>query len=605
MAALTIRRTLLLAFLAVGLLPSLLLALLAFDRASRSLQTEIERGLTAQAEVLRAELGEMMAERLQNADTWRRIELMQDLQVADVDKRLAGFLQRLHAGYGGLYRELAAVDPQGRVVASSLPARLGQPQPLREGGQEIRLGALRVTMEPPQAAGDDFTLGLRTPVPSAFGPQALGELVMVLDGRRVDARLERAAVGGRLVALLDGQHRLLAGSQALRKRLPRLADTLAPWAADEPPPAGPLDLGPVLAGTARSGPGPQGLDWTVLVLVPRDEALAPVRTMGAIFAVLLAAVSAGTLAVALGTSQAIARPIAALTAFSRSRRPGAGGSGAPGAPAPGAAVPPALQARGEVGELARAYVAMLQDIEHSQQQLARATALAAVGEMSAVIAHEVRTPLGVMLSSAQILQRERDLSPEGRELLGYLESETARLARLVSTMLEGARPRAPQPVPTDLNALIQHAVGLLSAQAARQSVQVQATTGPAPLLLDCDGEQMTQVLLNLILNGLQVLPPGGHIQVSLHERAATGQEDAHVLIDIDDDGPGLDPQAQARVFEAFFFQREGGIGLGLAIVQRIVTAHGGRIEAGRSPLGGARFRIRLPGRAAPGQEPAA
>jgi two-component system sensor histidine kinase HydH len=99
---------------------------------------------------------------------------------------------------------------------------------------------------------------------------------------------------------------------------------------------------------------------------------------------------------------------------------------------------------------------------------------------------------------------------------------------------------------------------------------------------------MMQVLLNLVLNGLQILGRGGEIAI------ATLDDAQQLTIEVADDGPGIAPESRARIFEAFFFQREGGLGLGLAVVQRIVVAHGGDIEAGQSRLGGALFRIRLP-----------
>ena len=106
--------------------------------------------------------------------------------------------------------------------------------------------------------------------------------------------------------------------------------------------------------------------------------------------------------------------------------------------------------------------------------------------------------------------------------------------------------------------------------------------------LQCDTEQMTQVLLNLMLNGLQILRQGGHLQIT------TREADGQLVIDVADDGPGIAPAERQRIFEAFFFKREGGLGLGLAVVQKIVAAHGGDIEARESELGGALFRIRLP-----------
>jgi signal transduction histidine kinase len=280
--------------------------------------------------------------------------------------------------------------------------------------------------------------------------------------------------------------------------------------------------------------------------------------------------------VAGGVSQAIARPIVQLTDFIRSHRK------------QGGLPPPPPSRSAEVGELRDAFVQMVHDIDQSQQKLARASALAAVGEMSAVIAHEIRTPLGIVHSSAQILQREAQLSSEGRELASFIESETTRLNRLVSSMLDAARPRPPRFAPADLNELVTHAVALLSAQATKQGVQFTTRLQASEPALSCDAEQLTQVLLNLILNGLQILAQGGRIEIS------TRDEGQQLFIDIADDGPGIAADVRERIFEAFFFQREGGVGLGLAVVQKIVLAHGGDVQAGASALGGALFSVRLP-----------
>ncbi|MFO1326231.1 MAG: ATP-binding protein [Rubrivivax sp.] len=564
----SIRRTLLLAFLLVGLTPAAVLALLAFDRASRVLQADIEQGLAAQADALAADVGRLLFERLQNAVTWARVEALQDLAVGDVDRRASATLQRLAAGYGGLYDELRAIDANGRVVASSRAAALGtQAAAPSAAPRRVSVGAAVVEID--ADAGAPARLTLATAVPSAFGERALGTLQLRLDLLQFDRLLEPAALDGRRLALLDEQGRVLAASEAWRAAGAQRGQPLAA-AGDEP----------MLMGRAvtRGIAGTEALRWQLWVAVPRAQALSPVRALGWVFALLLALVALATLPLAGVVSARIAQPVLALTAFARRHR-----SGQPLPPVP--AVP-----QGEIGELQQAFVRMVADIERSQAQLARASALAAVGEMSAVIAHEVRTPLGIVLSSAQVLSREAALSATGRELVGYIESETARLGRLVSAMLESARPRAPRFERTELRALIGHAVGLLSAQADKQGVSVSAGAGEGALDCDVDPEQLTQVLLNLILNGLQVLPRGGRIEIGAQ---GDGEQ---VRIDIADDGPGIAPEARARLFEAFYFRREGGIGLGLAVVQTLVAAHGGDIEATDSALGGALFRIRLPRR---------
>jgi two-component system sensor histidine kinase HydH len=581
-----IRKTLLLGFLLVGVTPAVILAALGFARASRALQHEIEQGLVAQAQAVSGDVNRLLYERAQNAATWSRLEVMQDLQVGDVDKRLSDFLQRLQRGYGGLYRRLLASDAHGRVLAASDPAWVGRAAPpaaTADVQRELTLGDQAIGLR--WRAGDAPELELQVPLSSSFGRGALGRLHLVVDATQLDTLLDRAAGGRRQLALVDAQGRLLAASAGLRQAWPRLAAAPPAWSALAPGAHTVVDAPPwpdttLLAGVAQAAPigGFDGFGHKLVVLLPRGDALAPVRAMGGIFAAILGAVLLLTLAVSGAISQTLASPVLALTAWVRTRLQGR------------AAEPPPA-ARHEVGELRDAFVQLLHDIEQSQHKLARASALAAVGEMSAIIAHEVRTPLGILRSSAQVLRRDPALGDEGRELLGFIESETERLAGLVSSMLDSARPRTPVFQPCDLNDLVRHAVALLSTQAAQRNVVITLQADAADARLEADPEQLTQVLLNLMLNGLQILAQGGRIAV---RTLADGPEQLRVLVA--DDGPGIAPEARARIFEAFFFQREGGLGLGLAVVQRIVVAHGGDIEAGDSDLGGAQFTLRLPRR---------
>lgn len=357
-----------------------------------------------------------------------------------------------------------------------------------------------------------------------------------------------------------------------------LADWRAPSRAVIVRPGQPLGTSDVIVGSALSRGYSlyPGVEWTTLVVQPVDRAFAPIYRMGQIFLVLFGLILVFTMFTAVWVSRRIAAPIVALTDFARGYvrgkvlgdPPAAGG--------------------GEVAELSDAFVSMVRDIALSQQHLVRASKLAVVGEMSAAIAHEVRTPLGILRSSAQMLGREANISPQGRELVGFIESETQRLNRLVSAMLDAARPRAMSFSQVDIHELIHASVAMLSAQAEAKGVAVSVQFRAVDPTVQCDKEQMTQVLLNILLNALQILARGGRVGISTRD---TG---SNLCIEIADDGPGIDPADRARVFEAFFFQREGGIGLGLAIVQQIVASHGGDIEVAQSELGGALFRIVLP-----------
>jgi signal transduction histidine kinase len=579
----SIRKTLLVAFLSVSLLSTILLAVLAFVKARAAVQAEIERTLAIQAAGVAADIDRMMFERLQNAVTWSHLDIMQDMQVHDVDKRLSHFLSDLHTGYRDVYLQLSCVDPQGRVISSSDPAQVGRSVPARPAWLTSLLPGGRVELESPTPRAS--ALVMRVALPSAYAIGNLGQLQLTLDWSEIYDGLDQASSGsGRMLAVLDRDGRLIAASQALRERGLLLGGTFADWRTGRGKHgvsvrAGtPLTNSDVIVGKAVSqGYGNfAGFGWTTLIIQPVDEALAPVHRMAFIFLGLLGFIALLTVLIATGVSREIARPIVALTGFVRGYVRNKA-----------VQTPPPVRG-GEVGELTDAFVQMVRDIDQSRQNLVRASKLAVVGEMASVIAHEVRTPLGILRSSAQMLQRESGISAEGREMLGFIEGETERLNRLVSAMLDTARPRAPAFAPTDVHALIAKSVALLGAQTERKGVVVVTELHAREPVIECDEELLTQVLLNLLMNGLQILDHGGHIEI------ATRDDGDGLVVEMADDGPGIDPAERARVFEAFFFRREGGIGLGLAIVQQIVSTHGGEIEAAESRLGGALFRIRLP-----------
>jgi two-component system sensor histidine kinase HydH len=579
----TIRKTLLRAFLLVGLAPAILLAVLTFVKARAAMQAEIEHSLTAQAEAIAADVNKVMFERLQNAATWSTLEVMQDLQVQDLDKRLSNFLAKLQSGYGGVYRALYALDRDGVVVSSSDAATLGRRQSAGVVWQRTVLAGATLTLEHPSGDGPDAVLTIRAPIQFAFRDESLGQLVLAFDWGQIDALLDNAG-GARMVALVDDAGRVYAASRSLRARALPAGAALAGWHLQGRPsgafeqhgaPVGDADV-MVGLGRARGFAGFAGLGLSAVVIQPQSIALAPVHRMAEISLAILLVLVLVTLALATRISNTIARPIIALTALTRRYK----------LEQDPLVAPPA--ASGEVGELGQAFVQMVRDIEQSQSNLVRASKLALVGEMASVIIHEVRTPLGILRSSAQMLKRESGISPEGRELMGFIDSETARLNRLVSAMLDSARARPLHKVRTDMHALVRHTRALLGAQIDLKGIRLSEDFAAKDPMLDCDGEQLTQVLLNLIHNALQILPAGGRIALT------TRDDGAQFFIEICDDGPGIPADQRLRIFEAFFFRREGGVGLGLAIVQQIVIAHGGEIEAGEGALGGARFTLRLP-----------
>jgi two-component system sensor histidine kinase HydH len=580
----TIRSILLAAFLAVGLSPAIVLMVLSFTRTQAAMRAEIEQSLSTQAAVAASDLDKQVFERLQNAVTWAHLEVMQDLHVGDVDKRLSTFLSEMKQRYGGVYIELHAVDVQGRIVASSRPATIGQPYVEGATWQSAELPGGTVIVEAPRrrdAATEELVM--RLPIASQFTDGSLGQLVLVIDWALAARELDAGAREHRMVAVVDRDGRIVAVSGNLHARVDAgLARIGLDWLDTHHGVATQRNGAPLVQGSvivsAVSAPGRGpfgGFGWTTLVLESSGAALAPVRQMALSFLGLLLVAAAATVVLASAVSGRIAQPIVALTdyvrGFMRQQQ--------------SCAPPPAA---GEVGELTRAFTQMVDDLDASRQTLVRASQLAAIGEFAAMMAHEIRTPLGILRSSAQMLARDAGVSGESRELIGFIDSETERLNRLVSELLERARVRLPRRRPENIEALVDRCLAMLTAQAARQSVTLEQSHGKGDPVADVDAEQMTQVLLNLLLNALHILPPGGHVRVALGGDADT------VSIELDDNGPGIAPAERQRIFEPFVYRREGGLGLGLAIVKQIVTAHGGDITVETANLGGARFRIRLP-----------
>ena len=225
----TIRKTLLVAFIAVGLLPAMLLAGLAFVQARDAVQAEIERNLTIQAVGVAADVDKMMFERLQNAVTWSRLDIMQDMQVHDVDKRLSNFLADLHSGYKDVYLQLSCIDNGGKIISSSNAIQVGLHAENKATWLETFLSGTKVQLESPSGESGG-ALVMRVPVAAAFSGGTLGQLQLKLDWSEIYAVLDQATNGGgRMLAILDQEGRLIAATRDLRERGLLLDNALADW----------------------------------------------------------------------------------------------------------------------------------------------------------------------------------------------------------------------------------------------------------------------------------------------------------------------------------------------------------------------------------------
>ncbi len=223
-----------------------------------------------------------------------------------------------------------------------------------------------------------------------------------------------------------------------------------------------------------------------------------------------------------------------------------------------------------------------------QHEMLRAEQLAAVGQLAAGVAHEIRNPLAsikVLVEGALRPGARRRLS---REQLLVMHTEIARLERTVQGFLNFARPAELRPRPGDLRDAVTQATDLVRARARQQQVDLEIASPPAPVPARVDHDQLRTVLVNLLLNSLDAMPTGGTARVELE---ATPVD---IRLSVRDTGPGVPPQVLERLFTPFVSTKPTGTGLGLCICQRILERHGGRIAVTNRPEGGACVGLTLP-----------
>jgi two-component system sensor histidine kinase HydH len=239
-------------------------------------------------------------------------------------------------------------------------------------------------------------------------------------------------------------------------------------------------------------------------------------------------------------------------------------------------------------------------IENSRlyQRMKERDRLAAMGEMAAGLAHEIRNPLGAIKASAQYLSEAPDEGESGREFLDIIVEEADRLNRVVSSFLDYADPaQGDQASDTDVNAVVQRTAQVLAAGQGHLDLVSCLALAPGLPRVRIDPERLRQVLINLMQNALQAIEGGGTLRVETSARDAPdldGQTKSWVEINVIDTGPGIPAQVLSNLFEPFVTTRQKGTGLGLAISQRIVKAASGRILVRTRENQGSTFTIRLP-----------
>ncbi len=276
-----------------------------------------------------------------------------------------------------------------------------------------------------------------------------------------------------------------------------------------------------------------------------------------------------------------------------------------------------LPQRDEIGGLAAEVDAMCRRLSEAQrrvaeeaaartkatEQLRHADRLTTVGKLAAGIAHELGTPLNVVTGRAQLIAEDvAPASPAARSA-AIIADQSARMAAIIRQLLDFARSRQPKIATEDVTALAREAARMLESLARAKGVELRVEGGPqrAPV----DAGQLQQVLTNLVVNGIQAMPAGGPITLTVSRGRAQppggqGPEAEFVRVAVRDRGSGIEPADLPRVFEPFFTTKEvsQGTGLGLSVAWGIVREHGGWIEAQSEPGRGSEFTVHLPAEAA-------
>jgi two-component system sensor histidine kinase HydH len=229
----------------------------------------------------------------------------------------------------------------------------------------------------------------------------------------------------------------------------------------------------------------------------------------------------------------------------------------------------------------------LAELSRLQSELVAQERLTVLGEAAGVVAHEVRNPLGAILNAVAVLKRDR-LGPVSTSAVLMLEEEATRLDAMVRDLLDVVRPMEPRPRTLHPGELARRTLELLRQRHQLGTLQVRMNEAPDLPTLQADEMLLQLALENLLRNAVQASPPEGRVTVSV-SCVPEG-----VLLAVEDEGPGIAPADIHRIFEPFFTTRATGTGLGLAVVRRVVVAHGGSVSAGQRPGGGARFELRLP-----------
>ncbi len=250
----------------------------------------------------------------------------------------------------------------------------------------------------------------------------------------------------------------------------------------------------------------------------------------------------------------------------------------------------------EIGDLGRNFNYMMKQLRDSREeiellhrtQMSRAEHLATLGELAAGLAHEIRNPLAGIAGVIEIIGRDLPSTSPARAVLKDVRQEVAQINRILTDLLETARPHPPQVCLSNLNTTVEHAVMLARQQVLSKPIKIELHKATDLAEVEHDSDQIHQVLLNLLLNAVQAMDGAGTVRVEI------GKRDDCASVVVADTGRGIPPQHLTDIFRPFYTTKGNGTGLGLSLARRIVEEHHGRIDVSSEVGKGSKFEVVLP-----------
>ncbi|MGB0084402.1 MAG: HAMP domain-containing sensor histidine kinase [Rhodomicrobiaceae bacterium] len=557
---------LILAFLAVSVTPVLVSSYMAASAIQSVFQKNLEQWITEAALFLLNEITETEDEAGKAAatvGTTLHQRSFAGLQAVEAARPFADLLNSVGYDFIKLYDDTGSVVFSSPGIDFELPKVEHRHEWVRSAQINGRPGMLVGATRSFEAQGRRYSLVVANPVNEAlFG-----------------AANQQASLDVRVYPLVAGRPVYDADQGTEKVPIPVSEKTLARLAAD---PAKGVTLNSEDHGITTAFAGVYGTDRSLLgvIAVRLSGASAVFEEIGqwGFFAGLAIIAGALALIVAVFVSNRITKPVRALT---RGLRAVTGGDY-------GARV---HESGGrELEELGSGFNAMAEQLDRLKSMEAgmrKTQQLAAFGEAAAVIAHEIRNPLGIIKTSSQVVRMKSRLAPAEDRLIGFVLEEVRRIDRLIQDILDYVRPRELEREALDLRDILAHVAEAARPALAERGIEDDVVACADPLAVLGDRDRLHQAFLNLVLNAMDAMPEGGRLRI-VEER-----QQGMAKISIADQGVGMSEEVRRRAFDPFFTTKTKGAGLGLAKVQAIIGDHGGSISCESAPGYGTTFTICL------------